>query len=847
MDLVAPLGAFGRFDLASAGGKGANLGELIRAGLPVPDGFIVTTDAYAEMVKTSGVTIDEHPTDDDGGPIRARFKATEIPGPIAAPVARAYTELGGGPVAIRSSATAEDLPGAAFAGQQDTYLNVLGESAVLAAVRSCWASLWTDRAIAYRRGRGIDPGEVRIAVVVQRMVPAETAGVMFTADPVSGERDRIVLDASSGLGEAVVSGLVTPDHYVLGPRGHLHDWSPGRREAVITGAAGGGTRLTTDPDVPVERLPSEVLAELARLGTLVARHFGRPQDIEWAYADRRVYLVQARPMTALPPPPVRLNPIQRRMGEMLLEYVTVRPYPIDVTTWLPYGPVGMMTKIGARFGIRGLFANFLTEQDGVVYGLVPRTPRPTLGLLRALFRVARLVRRHDPARWTKDPRFAEFLADVRRLADQDLSAMPWSRLIRMPRQALALAEPFVGLRGDYLPGAGVALLRLRARLARLGRTELMSELILGGATRTEDANRALASLAERPRRDPRLAAAVNTADPARLAEFPEFDEAFRLFLAEYGHREAVSPILVTPPTWAEAPETVLGLIKVIAAAPPQPRDRAERALAELLSHPKLGDPERQARARRLVERARAGIAFREDSHFYFTMPLPIVRRSLLEIGARLRDTGLLSASTDVFHLRLEELEAIVDLDALSEPERRRLRSTVLARMAKRAELTGVRLLDPGLVYPKLDRGEALVTGTPTSAGTATGPVRVIREPAEFGKLRGGDVLVCPYTNPAWTPLFQRACAVVVDAGGSGSHAAIVAREYGIPAIMGTADGTTVLTDGQLVSVDGNTGTVTAVPAEAATRRDPHRAGNEQGTERTSAPAASEARAPEASP
>jgi rifampicin phosphotransferase len=866
MEFVAPLGAFGRSDLASAGGKGANLGELIRAGLPVPDGFVVTTDAYAEMVRTSGPPIDEHPTDDDGGSIRARFEAAEVPGAIAAAVAKAYAELGGGPVAVRSSATAEDLPGAAFAGQQDTYLNVLGEPAVLAAVRSCWASLWTDRAIAYRRGRGIESGEVRIAVVVQRMVQAETAGVMFTADPVSGDRERIVVDASSGLGEAVVSGLVTPDHYVLSPRGQLLGWSPGRREAVITGAAGGGTRLVNEaqrdphrnPSNPAKSahpappaseartqhdpLPSEVLAELARLGTLVARHFGRPRDIEWAYADRRVYLVQARPMTALPPPPVRLNLIQRRMGEMLLEYVTVRPYPIDVTTWLPYGPVGMMTKVGERFGIRGLFANFLTEQDGVVYGMVPRTPRPTLGLLGTPFRVARLVRRRDPARWTEDPRFVEFLADVRGLADQDLSAMPWPRLIRVPRRALALSEPFVGLRGDYLPGAGVALLRLRARLARLGRTGLMSELILGGATRTEDANRALANLAGRLRRDPRLAAAVDTADPARLAEFPEFDEAFRLFLAEYGHRETASPILVTPPTWAEAPETVLGLIKVIAAAPPPPSNRAERALAELLSHPKLGDPRRQVRVRRLVERARAGIAFREDSHFYFTMPLPIVRRSLLEIGARLRDTGVLSASTDVFHLRLEELEVIADLDALPEPERRRLRSTVLARAAKRAELSAVRLLDPGRVYPKADRGEALVTGTPTSAGTVTGPVRVIREPAQFGKLRGGDVLVCPYTNPAWTPLFQRACAVVVDAGGSGSHAAIVAREYGIPAIMGTADGTTVLADGQLVTVDGNAGTVTAARPAPSTRGE-----GEQHAGRAAAPPESEARAPEASP
>ena len=259
-----------------------------------------------------------------------------MPSDLRAEIADAYAALGAGPVAVRSSATAEDLPGAAFAGQQDTYLNVTGEPELINAVQKCWGSLWSERAIAYRSRIRIDSAELRIAVVVQRMINAEMAGVMFTADPVSGDRETIMIDASKGLGDAVVSGLVTPDHYVLDDQGRLGEFQPG------------------DPD-RTQRLPDHVLAELVRLGLAVARHFGRPQDIEWAYADDQIWLLQARPMTALPPPPIQLNAPQRRLASVLLDYIPVRPYPIDMSTWVPYGPAGMMAKVTERFGFRNAF------------------------------------------------------------------------------------------------------------------------------------------------------------------------------------------------------------------------------------------------------------------------------------------------------------------------------------------------------------------------------------------------------------------------------------------------------------------------------------------------------------
>jgi len=787
MTFVVPLADFGQADLAQAGGKGANLGELVRAGLPVPDGFVVTTDAYTSVISPLDLKISERAAAGQGAAIRTDVEATTMPTNIRIAVADAYARLGAGPVAVRSSATAEDLPGAAFAGQQDTYLDVVGEAAVIDAVRRCWASLWTDRAIAYRNRIKIDPDDFAIAVVVQRMINADFAGVMFTADPVSGDRETIMVDASTGLGEAVVSGLVTPDHYLLNDQGQVRSFQPGDLDRA-------------------QRLPDVVLAELTRLGVVVAKHFDRPQDIEWAYADDQIWLLQARPMTALPPPPLKLNAAQRRLGSILLDYLPVRPYPIDMSTWIPYGPAGLMARVVGRFGFRDVFEGFVPEdENGIVDRLVPRAPRPTFGVLLAPWRTATLAHRYDPRHWTDDARFSDFLARVHNLAAQDLTTMPWPWLKTMPRQALDSVSPIGDLRIDYLPRTGLALLRLSLALRLLGRSASLANLIVAH-TRTTDANRTLEALAAQAHEDPQLRHAVNSLDPKSLSAFPKFESEFHAYLAEFGHRETVTPALVTPPTQSEAPETVLALIKVLAAERPRRPEDTDRALQELLKHPLLRGRRQRAMIKRWVEDARAGMAFREDSHFYFLLPLPILRRSLLEMGSRLLAVGVLDKPEDVFHLRLEELEAIEDPATLADPEG--LRATVLRRSARRDELAGVRLIDPTAVFPRRDSGDALVTGTPSSSGSATGPVRVIREPAEFSRLAAGDVLVCPYTNPAWTTLFQRAAAVVVDAGGPASHAAIVAREYGIPAFMGTAIGTSVLTDGQLVTVDGSTGRVT---------------------------------------
>ncbi|MDQ3834891.1 MAG: phosphoenolpyruvate synthase, partial [Actinomycetota bacterium] len=338
---VVPLERLGRDDLALAGGKGTNLGELVRLGFPVPDGFVVTTAAYDGFVAHNrlGETITRalREPQDNGATIRAAFERAPIPPEIERNILAAYREHGEGPVAVRSSATAEDLPEAAFAGQQDTFLNISDEQALLDSVRRCWASLWTDRAIAYRERQRIDQRTVKLAIVVQRMVFAEIAGVLFTANPVTGARDEVVIDASPGLGEAVVSGLVTPDHFVL--RKRRWGWSiaerrAGLREVIVRARLGGATEHmdgSADIDVPV--LPDRALRRLARLGVAIERHFERPQDVEWAWASGELFILQARPITVLPEPTPRPSKQQQRMAGMVAEMLPVRPYPLEVTTW----------------------------------------------------------------------------------------------------------------------------------------------------------------------------------------------------------------------------------------------------------------------------------------------------------------------------------------------------------------------------------------------------------------------------------------------------------------------------------------------------------------------------------
>ncbi|MDN5933647.1 MAG: hypothetical protein L0I24_21695, partial [Pseudonocardia sp.] len=541
MDYTLRFDEIGAGDVAECGGKGANLGELTRAGMPVPPGFVVTTAAYDEFVAAHAlagaiVALAARPVDDDtaafeaaAAEIRGLFAAGAVPDGIAGAIDAGYRDLGGA-VAVRSSATAEDLADASFAGQQDTFLNVRGAGAVRAAVLDCWASLWTARAMAYRRRRGIAPDAVSLAVVVQRMVEAESSGVMFTANPANGRRDQIAISTAWGLGESVVGGTVsTDDHVVDRATGavlarHVAD----KTEMTVYAAT-----ATAQRPVPADRRHAEVLddaavAELARLGARIEEHYGAPQDVEWARAGGAFHIVQSRPITALPEPaadPPTRWPLPEPGLYFRASIVEQMPDPL--------------TPLFADL-IDGSVSRSLDALLGQVFGADVLEPGdiglPTInGYAYYRYRVTafrRMIRRFPGAvrvLLTSDDRSGvvgwrershpAYVATVGEWAAKDLAALPSDELLAGVVSLLDAGTEYYTAVQSIIPLAATSELTFRAfhdRLVRRAGDPAGHTFLLGFDSEPIRAEKSLYDLATAARADAGLAAAVSRAAPADL-------------------------------------------------------------------------------------------------------------------------------------------------------------------------------------------------------------------------------------------------------------------------------------------------------------------------------------------
>jgi len=836
--LVAPLSRVGRHDLLLAGGKGANLGELSQAGFNVPPGFVITTAAYDLLLQNNGLHL-QFPglLDSIAGSnsdaiahvsqrIRDLLQHASIPEPISVEAIDAYRQLEGGSVAVRSSATAEDLPEAAFAGQQETFLNVIGEESLLEAVRACWASLWAERAILYRAHHKVDQSSVKLAVVVQQMVPADVAGVMFTANPVSGARNELVIDANPGLGEAVVSGMVTPDQFIVNKRsGRIKEQRLGRREIMVRPKAGGGIEqiVPTGEATKTATLTPAAIRKLSQTAMAIERHYGAPQDIEWAWVrddtrTGRFLILQARPMTALPEP-LQVSGPMRLLVPVLAEMWPVRPYPLDMTTF-----TGTIERAIGNFLVTMIGRSapdpdeMLAEEDGVVARFEVPKIHPSLSILFMPWIAIWRTRHYDPAHWQADPLLAEFVTKARAIEQRDLQSLTWGENIQTLHESLALIPRAMELRERYFPPAIVGLAGLKLLLALARRGDRFGALVSGVKTKTTETNQGLEDLAMQIRTEPTLQDMFRHTEAGELHGKLEasqagraFLEGFDSFLEQYGHRETA--LTISQPAWKDQPEIVLAILKVLAGTEPRQSDSYEawqRVRDELLDGSILGSRLLRRLFLKSLERTRYLFQIREDTHFHATLLQPAIRHIALELGTRLRDAGALDETADVFHLRLEELESLNGPWPPPEQAVIQTRELVARRRTKRESLANKPVFDPRLLTITSQmptEKDVLLHGSSGSPGVASGPARIVNNTSEFGKLQAGDVLVAPVTNPSWTPLFQRAVAVVVDTGGSASHAAIVAREYGIPAVMGTLNGTKKLEDGQLIKVDGSRGLV----------------------------------------
>jgi len=809
--LVRQIGDLSARDLAVAGGKGANLGELMRAGFPVPDGFVITTEAFRVAARAADVDA----ADAKSAPQRMRSVA--VPRDVADAIRDGYRALGGGRVAVRSSATAEDLPEASFAGQQDTILNVEGDEAVLDAVRECWASLWTERAVAYRASHDIDPRDLALAVVVQRMVDARAAGVLFTADPVTGRRRRASIDAVSGLADKLVSGAANPEHYVVDtPSLAISDR--------------GGTLLD-----------DRRLRQLAQLGDQVEAHFGKPQDIEWAIDDSKLWLVQSRDITTLYPLPAGLPDPDKDLRVMLSANVAQGVFQ-------PFTPMGLQTfrLLGAGFAKH--FASrppadmeegiFVTKQSGMRLWLdltaVILNPATRDLPVRAM---SVMEARSEPVfrRILEDPRlrvragstFRARLALVRAVARTGAPLIVLRALLRPAATRASLMSEVHALVDTDVGPTTTAAERIAAfeRLitdhpARLG-PRLIAMVFAGfasfgaasrmlGSRATQDELRSvLRSLPFNPTTEMDLALwdiAQRTKGDSE-AERREFAS----FLELYGHR-AVAEIDLGVPRWREDPEH---LRNAIAGYRRLPRDavapdaqfargaRDAEAMIETLASRVHGPRRRIVRA--LLHRVRALSGLREMPKFQIMRLFARGRAILAPIGDELATAGRIDGRDDLWFLTLKEVRSGLageDLHAVVAARR-----AEYAREMRRRHIPRVLLsdgTDAEAAYAPTGGGD--LRGTPASPGTAQGTARVLRSPVG-AQLEPGDVLVAPATDPGWTPLFLTASALVMEMGGMMSHGAVVAREYGIPAVVGVPNATDRIASGQRLRVDGSAGTI----------------------------------------
>jgi phosphoenolpyruvate synthase/pyruvate phosphate dikinase len=841
---------------AVVGGKGANLGALTRLeGVRVPAGFCVTTEAFRRVV--AGAVDDRLDAlsrlgaDDREGiravsaEIRRAIEGIVLPEEVAAEITGALARVGeDAAYAVRSSATAEDLPTASFAGQQDTYLNVVGAEAILEHVSRCWASLFTERAVTYRQRNGIDHRAVHMAVVVQQMVFSQASGIMFTADPVTGNRKVATVDAGFGLGEALVSGLVNPDVFTVRD-GEIVAKTVAAKQLAIQALPTGGTEEVAI-DAQQQELPALTDAQVVRLvqlGRRIEAHFGRPQDIEWCLVDDEFQIVQSRPITTLFPIPAtgdQENHVFLSVGHQ--QMMTDAMKPLGWSTWQLTAMAPMLEAGGRLF--------------------VDSTPHLTSPARRAGF--LDLVGKGDPLtrdalETVLDRGFLPTLPDAPpspggppvRGASAALENDPAvvTELIERSRTSLA------ALRGDIATKTGTALfdflleafvehkrvlgdpLSMQAIMASheatwwlndqllewLGEKNAADTLTLSAPDNiSSEMGLDLLTVADVIRPYPELVKFLQGVeddnfldDLPKLAGGTEARDAIEAYLDRYGMR-CVGEIDITRPRWSERPATLVPLIldNVKLFEPGAAARRFEEGRQKALQKEQdvlerlraLPDGDQKAdETERMIDRVRTYIGYREYPKYAIICRYFVYKQALLAEADRLVEADVLGDREDIFYLTFQELHDVVRTNQVDDQ---------LVQERKEAFRTYEALTPPRVLtsdgeavsgsYRRDDVPAGALIGLPVSAGTVEGRARVILDLAK-ADLEAGDILVTAFTDPSWSPLFVGIAGLVTEVGGLMTHGAVIAREYGLPAVVGVEQATHLIHDGQHIRVHGTDG------------------------------------------
>ncbi|MFN8439240.1 MAG: phosphoenolpyruvate synthase [Caldilineaceae bacterium] len=853
--------------LMLVGGKGANLGELARIeGIRVPEGFCVSTEAFQRIMgETSAIheyldqlallkVEDRDKISALSADLRRVIEEIAVPEEIHREISRHLARLGtNNAYAVRSSATAEDLPTASFAGQQDTYLNIIGEVAILKHISKCWASLFTERAVIYRIQNGFDHRKVQLAVVVQKMVFPQAAGILFTADPVTGNRKVSSIDASFGLGEALVAGLVNADTYKVRD-GKIVDKQISTKKLAIVAVKEGGTQeQTLVPERQNQQtLTDAQILQLAHLGRQIEEHFGQPQDIEWCVADDTFYIVQSRPITTLFPIPEtndQENHVYISVGHQQMMTDAMKPLGISVRQLTAGRP---MFQAGGRMFVdvaqdlaspakRNMLVNVLGSSDPLIKGAL------TTILERGDF--IKLLPEDNPAQGPAKgnqgppPPNYQVLneydpAIVTQLIQRSQTAIETLKQQIQPKSGLDqldfLLEDLERLRKSISDpqSFGVFMSAMNAStwinqniekwLGEKGVADMLTQSVPNNVT--SEMGLALLDVADVIRPYPEAVAYLQQAKEDDFLEGllkvkggKEARAAIDAYLDKYGMRCA-GEIDITRPRWSEKPTILVPLllnnIKNFAPGESQRRfghgrQQALRKEEELLSRLKqLPDGEQKAQeTKRMIDLVRNLIGYREYPKYDIVSRYFVYKQALLQEAERLVQAGVLHEKEDIYYLTFEELRDVVrthqlDTSIISrrKDEYRRCEKLTPPRvMTSEGEiLTGQ--------YNRENLPAGAIVGLAVSAGVVEGRARVILA-MEDADLEEGDILVTPFTDPSWTPLFVSIKGLVAEVGGLMTHGAVIAREYGLPAVVGVDNATKLIQDGQRIRVHGTEGYV----------------------------------------
>ncbi|GGU50141.1 rifamycin-inactivating phosphotransferase [Streptomyces lavendofoliae] len=849
--------------VAVVGGKGAHLGTLSRIeGVSVPAGFCVTTDAFRRIV-AEAPSIGDHldrlsllnPDDREAirslsAQVRRTIEEIAVPGDLAAAITAALARLGEqAAYAVRSSATAEDLPTASFAGQQDTYLNVVGPEAILRHVSRCWASLFTERAVTYRQRNGIDHRTVDMAVVVQRMVFSEAAGILFTADPVTGNRKVATVDAGFGLGEALVSGLVNPDVFKVRD-GQVIARTIAAKERAVHALPDGGTQTRSVDSRQREQpaLTDAQVVRLVQLGRRIEAHFGSPQDIEWCLADGGFQIVQSRPITTLFPIPEtddQENHVYVSVGHQQMMTDPMKPLGLSLwklTAMAPMCDAGGRLFVDATRALsspasRANLVNLVGRSDPLTKDaletvldrddLIPSLPDPEPGGRPAGGAPAPIET--DPAVVTRlIERSEASVAALRR----DIAAKSGPALFDFLLEAFeehkrVLTDP---LSFQAIMAGMESTWWLNDKLHEwLGEKNAADTLTLSAPGNiTSEMGLELLDVADVIRPHPEVVAFLQAVEDdsfldelAKLPGGPEARDAIEAYLDRYGMR-CVGEIDITRPRWRERPSTLVpAILDNVRNFEPgaaerrfeEGRQKALKKEQDVLSRLRaLSDGDSKAdETKKMIDRVRTFIGYREYPKYGIISRYFVYKQALMAEAERLAQGGVLRDKEDVFYLTFQELHDVVRSkqvdDRLIQQRKEAFRSY--------HALTPPRVLTSegetvNGAYRRDDVPAGALVGLPVSGGTVEGRARVILDMAQ-ADLEPGDILVTAFTDPSWSPLFVGIAGLVTEVGGLMTHGAVIAREYGLPAVVGVEQATRSIQDGQRIRVHGTDGYIEILP------------------------------------